>query len=133
MKKCTKSIGDFGEGIAADFYIKEGYKIRERNYHHSHNEIDIIAENERFVVFVEVKTRSVLYVGSGNFGRPASSVDYEKQKRTVAAAQNYIIKNKLNKQPRIDVVEVYLKKKETDEDTPIEVLKINHIRNAFGR
>ncbi len=133
MKKTTKSTGDYGEEVAVDFYVKDGYKIRERNYHVSHNEIDIIAENERFVVFVEVKTRSVSYVGQSNYGRPASAVDYEKRKRTVAAAQNYIVKNKLNKQPRIDVVEIYLKKKADEDKSPFEILKINHIRNAFGR
>jgi len=133
MRKTTKSIGDYGEEIAANYYKKDGYKIIERNYHASHNEIDIIAENERFIVFVEVKTRSVLFVGASSFGRPATAVNYEKRKRTVTAAQNYIINKKINKQPRIDVIEIYLKKKDKDDINPQEVLKINHIRNAFGR
>ena len=53
----TKDIGDIGEKAAAGFLRENGYKITARNKHLSHKEIDIIAEDKSFIVFVEVKTR----------------------------------------------------------------------------
>ena len=125
----TVEIGKIGESIAAKYLKKQGYKIIARNQHQSHNEIDIIASNKNFLVFVEVKTRSSqedLYLP---FGSPASAVDRNKQARTIRAAQSYIVScsdKEKKKQPRMDVIEVYLK-----QDTK-KLLHLNHIENAFG-
>ena len=52
-----KEIGVLGEDFTARYYEKLGYEIKEKNYHSRYGEIDVIAENEEYIVFVEVKTR----------------------------------------------------------------------------
>ena len=123
----TLELGQLGEAVAAKFLKKSGYRILEKNLHVSHNEIDLIAKNKEFLVFVEVKTRSTDETLTSDFGTPASAVDYGKQKRLISAARSYIASNKKsNLQPRFDVIEVYLDKVNR------KTLKINHIVNAFG-
>lgn len=123
-------LGRLGEDLAADFLIKEGYRILERNRHIGKNEIDIIAEDENFLVIVEVKTRSCLYPESNGFGIPSRAVDADKRKNTVTAARSYLATHYTEKQPRIDVIEVYLLEQKEQMLTP-KPIKINHIRNAF--
>lgn len=125
----TVEIGRLGEAYAAKFLKKQGYRILAKNNHQSHNEIDLIVSDKQYLVFVEVKARSVkedLYL---SYGSPASAVDRQKQKRTVKAAQAYMLtckKRESLKQPRMDVIEVFLEKE------TYRLLKINHIINAFG-
>ena len=126
----NQALGRLGEDIAADYLQKNGYNIVNRNLHMSRNELDIIAEDESFIVFVEVKTRTCLYPEAGPFGIPANAVDISKRKNTVKAARDYLSQNYINKQPRIDVVEVYMLEEKSEFKTP-KVLKVNHIRNAF--
>lgn len=123
----TVEIGKIGEKAAVKYLKKHRYRIVARNIHVSHNEIDIIARNKSFILFVEVKTRSTDYDMTSRFGTPASSVDYKKQKRTVDAARGYLKNcNYTNLQPRFDVVEVFIHK-----DTR-KLIHINYIENAFG-
>lgn len=126
----TTEIGKIGEKLAAKYLKRNGYKIIERNSRQSHNEIDIIAANRNYLVFVEVKTRSVNKDDIFSpYGVPADAVTPAKQRRTVSAAQSYIFNNTskhTKKQPRMDVIEVYLSK-ETK-----KLIKINHIIDAFG-
>ena len=130
MKMKTVDIGRLGEDTAARFLKKQRFKILERNIHISHNEIDIIAlsKKQKLVLFVEVKARTVDKDLYSRFGTPASAVTKEKQQRTLTAARGYMRDNSkyFDFQPRFDVVEVYLDKENYD------VLKLNHIENAFG-
>ena len=118
-------IGSHGESIACKFLKKEGYKILERNKHESHKEIDIIASNKDYIAFVEVKTRSVDEDLFNPYGTPASAVTFSKRERLIFAARSYLRANPTDKQPRMDVIEVYLKKGTKT------VLKINHFENAY--
>ena len=126
----TTEIGRIGEKLAVKFLKKSRYKILETNNRQSHNEIDIIATNRDFLVFVEVKTRSVDEADMYSpYGTPADAVTISKQRRIVSAAQSYIRNSTgrhAKKQPRMDVVEIYLSK-ETH-----KMIKINHIIDAFG-
>ncbi len=127
-----KEIGTRGEELACSYLTDEGYSIVERNFRVSHDEIDIIAENDKYIVFAEVKTRAQT-ITNRRFGRPASAVDYDKQKKLLRAAHEYLRRFHPQKQPRIDVIEIYLPP--IREDTPVDIatlvpLKINHIRNA---
>ena len=126
----NQALGRLGEDIAADYLIKNGYTVTNRNLHFSRNELDIIAEDENYIVFVEVKTRTCLYPESGAFGIPANAVDISKRKNTVKAARDYLASYYGGKQPRLDVIEVYIHKGKSEFHTPT-VLKVNHIRNAF--
>ena len=123
----TVDIGRLGEKQAAKFLKKNKFKILERNIHISHNEIDIIAKNKEYIVFVEVKTRSTGEDLYSAFGTPASAVDVPKQRRTLEAARVYLKSGRYSHlQPRFDVIEVYISKDDSS------LLHINHITNAFG-
>lgn len=123
-------LGQLGESVACDFLKKNGYKIVSRNLHVSKHEIDIIAEDENFLVFIEVKTRSVAFEESSSYGSPGRAVDYKKRSNTVAATKAYLATNYTAKQPRIDVIEVYMKERIGNNIFP-QILSINHIRDAF--
>ncbi|MBR4295567.1 MAG: YraN family protein [Clostridia bacterium] len=117
--------GRLGENIAAEFYEANGYTIVCRNYRAGHNEIDIIAENKHGIALAEVKTRTKSELLK-KYGSAKSAVNIPKQQRLIDAAQTYLRENNpLKKQPRMDVIEIYL----TDEG---KLLKLNYIRNAFG-
>ena len=123
----TVDVGRLGEKLAAKYLKKQRYKVIETNVHASHNEIDIIAKNKEYIVFVEVKARTTDSTMDMHFGTPASAVTYSKQHRTVEAARQYLKRGKYKDlQPRFDVIEVYLEK------STYSVLDINHIVNAFG-
>lgn len=122
--------GRFGEDAAAEYLEHNGYIIKERNIRFGRHELDIIAEDDMYIVFVEVKTRTEapenrLYT----YGRPASAVTYEKRQNTVLAAREYLHRFPSSKRARIDVIEIYLAR---DNSSAPKVSKINHIRNAFG-
>ncbi len=128
----TVTVGRLGEDAAVDFLKKNGYTVIERNFRAGKNEIDIIAADKRYIVFVEVKARTHKSEGDMPFGRPAAAVTYEKQKRILAAARDYIRDHDLKgRQPRIDVIEIFLSPAPKFASTR-EVTKINHIVNAFG-
>ena len=128
----TKRRGDFGETATAKYLAKKGYRILARNLHLSHYEIDIVAENREFLVFIEVKSRTVPYLtesGESPYAiTPAMAVTKEKQRNLVSAARMYLGKYPTDKQPRFDVIEVYLQ----ENGNSFRVLKIHHIENAFG-
>jgi putative endonuclease len=113
-----KTIGDKGESFAAWLYEKSGYSVVKRNYHSRYGEIDLIAESETELCFVEVKTRN-----QTSFGNPSEAVDYRKQKKLTLTAMKYLGENESFKQPRFDVLEVW------QEDG--KIVKYNLIENAF--
>ena len=69
------NIGKKGEDLACAFLEKKGFKILHKNWHSSNYEVDIIASNNDFLVFVEVKTRTGTYMG-----QPEIFVTKQKQK-----------------------------------------------------
>ena len=122
----TRDIGILGEKLAAKFLKNKGFKIIETNIHQSHKEIDIIATDKEYIIFVEVKARSVDKDLYSEYGTPASAVDKKKQANLLFAANSYLAKNSNDKQPRMDIIEVFL-----DKETK-KPLSINHIENAYG-
>ena len=128
-------IGKRGEELAAQFLIKNGYTVTARNARVSHDEIDIIAEDETHIVFVEVKARAQT-TANRKYGRPCAAVDFSKKQKLLRCAAEYIRREKPTKAPRIDVIEVYFPP--IREDTPIDISRllptqIKHIRNAVHR
>ena len=128
QKQSTADIGRYGEEIAAKHLKKAGYRIVARNLHEGRNELDLIAENSEFIVFVEVKTRSTTKY-SYDYGSAADAVTHAKQKRTIDAARAYLYKSNCQKTPRFDVIEVYLGQT-TLTETP-QVLRVEHLEDAF--
>lgn len=123
----TTQIGRLGERLAAKYLKQNGYKILEANKRQSHNEIDLIATDSQYIVFVEVKARSTDTSLNLPYGSPASAVTKAKQARTLQAAMAYLASHPSQKQPRMDVIEVYLDK------ATHRPLKINHIENAYAK
>lgn len=117
----TKNTGDFGENAVCEYLINSGYEITERNYHTPYGEIDIIAEKNNSIAFIEVKTRR-----NNRYGNASEYVDKRKQKKIILSAFVYLGEN-TEREMSFDVAEVYYGKKE---DKPY-VKKINYIENAF--
>jgi putative endonuclease len=78
-------IGRKGERLARDYLLKHGYQIRVQNYRTRNGEIDLIAEKQEDLFFVEVKYRSSL-----EFGFPQESVIRRKQKKIVRVATAFL-------------------------------------------
>ena len=100
----AREIGALGEKIAAEHLTGLGYVIRERNFRSREGEIDIIAEKDDSLVFVEVRTRR-----SHSYGTPEESVTARKKEKLIALAQAYMEgRDDLPPSWRIDVVAVEL-------------------------
>lgn len=116
-------LGKAGEDYVAKYLKSKGYIILKRNWRDSrYGEIDIIAENRDYIVFVEVKTRQKYSPVSG-----VEAVDFHKQQRIKNASQIFMRKLRTNLPPRIDVAEVTL----LDENKDVFDFKLNYIENAF--
>ncbi len=100
----TKELGQWGERYTADQMEGQGYRIITRNFHSHYGEIDLIAQNEKFLVFVEVKTRS-----SNALDRPSAWVTPQKQRKIIKTAQLYLLQHPTQLQPRFDVAEVVVR------------------------
>lgn len=120
-----KNIGIFGENEAVSFLKQKGLILLDRNYHSKYGEIDIIAKDDKYIIFCEVKTRK-----DGVFSKPAEAVNLEKQKKILKTALDYlqIVDKELKFQPRFDVMEIIYE----DFNCKEKVKSINHIENAFG-
>jgi putative endonuclease len=113
----SHTLGQEGEQFALEYLKKAGFKILKMNWMWGKHEIDIIAENNNYVIFVEVKTRSEDYQMS-----PVSAVTKQKQKSMIWAADGYIKKFNIDKESRFDVISVI--KKENG-------FEIEHLEDAF--
>ena len=114
-----KNVGKLGEDCAAQFLEAAGYTIVARNFRIRSAEIDIIAQRDNLIVFVEVKARS-----SVRYGLPVEAVNFRKQKKIIEAAGVFLQDEKFcDCACRFDVAEVYLNGERVEE--------INHIENAF--
>jgi putative endonuclease len=112
------SRGKSGEDLAARFLAENGFTILARNYRFERAEIDIVAEEEEELVFIEVKTRR-----SRSYGAPEEAVTEEKQEQIRAAAEGYLYQQGVDNRPcRFDVVAIELRNGTTE---------IRHLRNAF--
>jgi len=99
-----QEVGKLGEKAARKFLKKRGYRIRETGFRCRRGEIDIIAQQKDYLVFVEVRTRSSL-----DFGTPEESITAAKKKKLIALALTYTNTHQnLPSLWRIDVVAIEL-------------------------
>ena len=117
----TREAGDRGEAMAAEYLRENGYEILASQFRCRFGEIDIIASDRHYVVFVEVKLRA-----SDRFVRAGAYVTPAKQARIRTAASLWLAEHDTPLQPRFDVIEIY-----GDADTPRRQRRINQIENAF--
>ncbi len=96
------AVGRAGEEAAARYLEQQGYVVLERNYRLRSGEVDIIARDGDYLVFVEVKTRS-----GGRFGSPFEAVDQRKQRRIARTALAYLAERNREMPVRFDVAAVF--------------------------
>lgn len=113
--------GAWGEALAADYLRKKHFKILAAGYSCRFGEIDLIAANRQYIVFVEVKLRK-----SGDFAAAREYVDRYKQDRIRMTASIYLSQNETALQPRFDVIEIY-----APDGTATVHPKIQHLEDAF--
>lgn len=116
MQKNT--YGKVGEIIANNYLQTKGYKIIAKNYKNQLGEIDLIAKDGDYLVFVEVKARL-----SNAFGSPLEAVNLHKQNKIRQVATSYLKQHKkLETNCRFDVISIV---------GQIDDYEITHIENAF--
>lgn len=119
MNKSHRKIGDEGEDIAAAYLESNGWHIIDRNYFFEKAEVDIVATDGTFIIFVEVKLRSDTF-----FGRPEEFVTPEKEKNIKKAAEAWVYERKMETAlVRFDVIAIVQKKRSEPE--------ISHFEDAF--
>ena len=113
-----RKFGIIGEKIAQKYLKNNGYKIIENNYYTRNGEIDIIANKEKYIVFVEVKTRT-----KEKYGKPSEAVNKTKKLHMRRSAAIFLRENNFSKFIiRFDVIEVYMINGKC---------KINHIKQII--
>ena len=113
-----RAEGSRGEDAVCAWLTQQGAEILCRNFTVRGGEIDIIAQQGEYLLFVEVKTRRPGAMVSG-----AAAVDAKKQQHLIHAAEQYLLRNPVDLQPRFDVAEV--------EISGSFVRHIEYLENAF--
>ena len=113
-----RQVGDIGEKASRKYLKKNGYKIVAKNYNTKYGEIDIVAENKNYIVFVEVKTRT-----NEKYGRASEAVNKIKKIHMKKSAAIFLKENNFSRFTiRFDVIEVYMINGKC---------KINHIKQII--
>jgi putative endonuclease len=110
-------LGKDGELIAFMVLQRDGFTVLETNWRFQKAEVDIIAQKDGFLIFIEIKTR-----GSKKFGNPSDSIDKKKINLYKDAVEGYLEQYPSELEVRFDVVNIIRGKDETE---------IEHIPNAF--
>ena len=118
MSKYLQRIGQWGESVAMEYLEEHGYKVVTRNARTPYGEIDIVAEKEGQIIFVEVKTRT-----TKKFGPPEMAVTPRKQEHMMAAADFYAAEHNIDHW-QIDVIAI--------EGKPGSSPKFMYFENALG-
>ncbi len=115
-KRNNRALGTQKENIAVEYLRKQGYTIIQMNFRCKQGEIDIIATDENYLVFVEVKYRA-----DSHCGNPGEAIDFRKQKKIYRVAEYYLYNSRLSQDTpcRFDAV-------------IIEGEDVTLIKDAFG-
>lgn len=114
-------LGAWGEALAAEYLRKKGYKVVAHQFSCRFGEVDLVAENRKFIAFVEVKVRK-----TADFAAAREYVGREKQDRIRVTASVYLDKFPTKRQPRFDIIEIY-----APEGTATVSPRIEHMEDAF--
>ena len=115
---CRRKIGNRGEDAVCGFLVRHGYRILKRNFTVRGGEIDIIAEKDDIIAFVEVKTREANSLVSAE-----EAVTYAKQRRIIKTAEAYLYGLAEPRSCRFDVAAVEMDKG--------RITKLRYYVNAF--
>lgn len=112
-------VGAHGETLAVRHLTGRGYAVRDRNWRHGRGELDIVAERDGTIVFVEVRARR----GDG-FGAPEETLTPSKRAKLVETAEAYLAEHGLDDADwRVDVIAI-------DLDARLRVTRLEHFENA---
>ena len=114
------ATGDRGEQLAGNYMTALGYEVIQYNYRSRYGEIDIVLQDAKYLVFLEVKLR-----GNVGFARAAEHVTTGKRRKFRTTSEAYLQMYPTEKQPRIDVLEIYAP------NGLFAPLEFNLIENAF--
>lgn len=117
----TRLLGRWGENQVANWLRLKGYRLVAAGYRCRFGEIDLIAENNGYICFIEVKLRR-----SDEFAQAREFVDRRKQERLRLTAEHYLMMYPRELQPRFDVAEVY-----APQGISTKKPQINYLENAF--
>ncbi|HEX7122066.1 MAG TPA: YraN family protein [Gemmatimonadaceae bacterium] len=118
MTKQTNRFGLVGERVAERWLLARGWRVLQRRYRNGHRDIDLIAERDGLVAFVEVKARS-----GEQFGDPVEAVNWKKRNELARSAMTWIDRHgKPGEQYRFDVIGVLVTG---------ERVRVRHVENAF--
>ena len=112
------STGRVGEEYIKELLISKGYKFVCSNFKSRFGEIDVIVRDDKYIVFVEVKTRK-----KGSLVGAFESITISKQKKIMRTAEYYLLKNPCKLQPRFDAAAV-----ETDNG---RIIAVDYLTDAF--
>ncbi len=101
--------GARGEDLAANFLKKQNYQIHHRNWQYEKLEVDLVAEKDNKLIFVEVKTRQ-----NNHFGYPENAVSKAKQRHLIEAAEAYLEAFDLERAVRFDIISITLSRQEPE-------------------
>ena len=118
MSAATQALGETGERVAERWLARQGWRIIQRRFRSGHRDIDLVAERDGMVIFVEVKART-----GDRFGDPVEAVGWRKQRELARSAAVWIARHgRLGESYRFDVVGVLLQG---------ERVRVRHVRGAF--
>ena len=109
--------GNLGEALAATYLLDKGYRILHQNWRYSHWEVDIIAEKNTILNFIEVKTRR-----TKKFGLPEDSVSKKKISNLISAAEEYLYLHPQWKRIQFNILSITMLK-----DEPVEYFLIEDV------
>jgi putative endonuclease len=117
MDNRSKIKGEYGENVVLGYLKAKGYEVKAQNYKGGGGEIDLIAQDGEYTVFIEVKYRR-----SKTYGEGLEAINHAKRRRLIKAAKHYLYhKNEWDTPCRFDAIEVF----------GHELLEITHIKDAF--
>jgi putative endonuclease len=119
MTAAAQALGEEGERIAALWLAQRGWRILDRRFRNGHRDLDLVAEREGLVAFVEVKTRR-----GRDFGHPVEAVNWRKQRELARSAAVWMARHGSEEQTfRFDVVGVLMSERG---------VRVHHVENAFA-
>ncbi len=120
VDRINQDTGKLGEKIAERFLASRDFSILDRNYATPFGEIDLVAKQNGYTVFLEVKTRV-----SERFGPPLSSITEIKKKHIIRNCRFYLKRHGLLEAPcRIDAIGISL-------NSQLELQVLKHVKNAI--
>ncbi|MDA7706171.1 MAG: YraN family protein [Flavobacteriaceae bacterium] len=109
--------GISGERMAVDYLISKGYRILAQNFRYMKGEVDILAQKEKCLAAVEVKTRS-----TSDFGAPEEFLKPAQIQRIIKTVDYFVTSKNLEVEVRFDIIAIVISSKNSE---------LEHIENAF--